>query len=45
MSHLHSADEPEHTQIQNQIDLFKEMYHIIVDYGHTPIRKHIGNNA
>jgi alanine racemase len=21
------------------------MYHIIVDYGHTPIRKHIGNNA
>ena len=45
LSHLHSADEPEHTQIQSQIDLFKKMYHTIIDYGYTPIRKHIWNNA
>lgn len=45
LSHLHSADETEHTWIKSQIDLFKKMYHIIIDYGYTPMRKHIWNNA
>jgi len=45
MSHLHSADNQENTWIQWQIDLFKKMYHVVIDYWHTPIRKHIANSA
>jgi alanine racemase len=43
MSHLHSADEPDNSinQIDTQIELFKSMYHTIIDYGHVPKRKHI----
>ncbi len=45
MSHLHSADNQENNWIQSQIKLFKKMYHIIIDYGHLPQRKHIWNSA
>mgnify|MGYP003807144117 CR=1 FL=1 len=45
MSHLHSADQKENDWIQKQINLFKKMYHTIIDYGHNPIRRHIWNSA
>lgn len=45
LSHLHSADETENNHIDVQIKKFKEMYHTIIDYGHTPQRKHIWNNT
>ena len=38
MSHLYSADS---LDIQRQVDAFKMMYHQILDYGHTPIYRHI----
>jgi len=47
MSHFHSADELDVkiNAISQQIDLFKSMYHTIIDYWHMPIRKHIWNSA
>ena len=45
MSHLYSADETEYTSIEEQIKKFKTMYHIIIDYGHAPLWRHIGNSA
>ena len=45
MSHLHSADEDSNDSIQSQIDLFKKMYHSIIDYWHNPLRRHIWNSA
>lgn len=45
LSHLHSADDEENNSILEQIKLFKKMYHIIIDYWHNPIRKHIWNSA
>ena len=45
MSHFYDADEPNSQGIQNQINLFKQMYYTIVEYGHTPKWRHIGNSA
>jgi len=45
MSHLHSADSLDHNSIQAQIDLFKKMYHLIIDYGHNPQWRHLWNSA
>lgn len=45
LSHFSDADEQEETIIQKQIDIFKECYHYIVDRGHLPVYKHIGNSA
>jgi len=47
LSHLHSADEQNSdiNNISTQVELFKDMYHTIIDYGHLPKRKHIWNNA
>ena len=45
MSHLHSADDINNDSIQSQINLFKEMYHSIVDYWHNPLWRHIWNSA
>lgn len=45
MSHLHSSDETENNWIEKQVELFKKMYHTIIDYWHTPIWKHIWNSA
>jgi alanine racemase len=45
LSHFHSADEDKSKSIQEQITIFKKLYHAIVDAGFTPIYKHIGNSA
>jgi alanine racemase len=45
MSHLHSADEVYYDQIDAQIQQFKKLYMEIINHGHTPIRRHIGNTA
>ncbi len=45
MSHLHSADSLDNDSTQAQIDLFKKMYHIVIDYGHNPKWRHIWNSA
>jgi len=45
MSHLYNADDQQNNWIQSQINLFKKMYHSIIDYWHNPIRKHIWNSA
>jgi alanine racemase len=53
MSHFHSADAPESSSLvalekgslQEQIDLFKQMYYTILEYGHTPRWRHIGASA
>lgn len=46
LSHFHSADiAGKEETINEQIKLFKKMYHIIIDYGYTPQRKHIWNSA
>jgi len=45
LSHLYGADSEDNSSIIEQIKLFKQMYHIIIDYWHNPIRKHIGNSA
>lgn len=46
LSHFHSADILwEEKTINEQVELFKEMYHIIIDYGYTPQWKHISNSA
>ena len=39
MSHLYSANK---LDIEKQVDAFKMMYQQILDYGHTPIYRHIG---
>lgn len=44
LSHFHSADNVNNTNILKQIQKFKDMYHIIVDYWYTPQRKHIWNS-
>jgi alanine racemase len=45
MSHLHSGDKIENNGIEKQIEIFKRMYYEIINYGHTPTRRHIGNTA
>lgn len=45
LSHLHNADDEVVDSIQKQINLFKKMYHSIIDYWHNPTRKHIWNTA
>jgi len=45
MSHLHSADEVYYDQMDTQIQQFKKMYMEIINHGHTPLRRHIGNTA
>jgi len=45
MSHLHSADEIYYDQIDTQIQQFKKLYMTIINRGHTPLRRHIGNTA
>ena len=45
MSHLHSADEQSYNGVEEQITKFKKLYHMIIDSGHVPTRKHIGNSA
>jgi len=45
MSHLHSADEVYYDQIDAQIQQFKKLYMEIINHGHTPLRRHIGNTA
>jgi alanine racemase len=45
MSHFHSADTPSGASMQTQIDLFKQMYYTILEYGHAPKWRHIGASA
>ncbi len=45
MSHLHSADDINNDSIKSQINLFKKMYHSIIDYWHNPLWRHISNSA
>ncbi len=45
MSHLHSADDIHFDGIEEQVKKFKTMYHMVLDYGHAPLRRHIGNSA
>lgn len=45
MSHLHSADEVYYDQMDTQIQQFKKLYLDIINRGHTPLRRHIGNTA
>ncbi|MDP2670487.1 MAG: alanine racemase [bacterium] len=45
MSHLATADEPDRTQTDEQIALYKHLYAKIVAAGHTPLRRHLGNSA
>jgi len=45
MSHLHSADDLKNDSIKSQINLFKKMYHTIIDYWHNPLWRHIWNSA
>ncbi|MBU0627387.1 alanine racemase [Patescibacteria group bacterium] len=45
MSHLHSGDEIYYDQIDIQIEQFKKMYMEIINRGHAPHRRHIGNTA
>ena len=45
MSHFHSADSVESFGMEEQIALFKEMYYKVLEYGHTPKWRHIGNSA
>ena len=45
MSHLYSADEIDYDGIEEQIKKFRTMYYKLIDFGHTPLRKHIGNSA
>ena len=45
MSHLYSADEIEYDGIEEQIKKFRTMYYKLVDYGHAPTWRHIGNSA
>ena len=40
MSHFHSVN-----CMEEQIDLFKQMYYKILEYGHTPRWRHIGASA
>jgi alanine racemase len=45
MSHLYSADEVDYDGIEEQIKKYRTMYYKLIDYGHAPIRRHIGNSA
>ena len=53
MSHFHSADLPDQSQhhdfdtstIEQQIQMFKKAYYQILEYGHAPRWRHIGNSA
>lgn len=57
MSHLYWADDiefiadldkeigGEKTSIEKQIELFKKMYYQILEYGYSPLRRHIWNSA
>lgn len=45
LSHFYNADDINHGWMQNQIKLFKKMYHTIIDYGYNPIWKHIWSSA
>lgn len=44
LSHFHSADNTDNTSMKFQIENFKKMYHTIIDYWYTPLRKHIWNS-
>jgi len=35
----------EKSSIEKQIELFKKMYYQILEYGYSPLRRHIGNSA
>ncbi len=45
LSHFFDADKSGNNGMKLQIEKFKEMYHIIVDYWYTPKWKHIGSSA
>jgi alanine racemase len=45
MSHFYGADTPSLLGMQDQIACFKQMYYTILEYGHTPKWRHIGNSA
>ncbi|MDR0369168.1 MAG: alanine racemase [Candidatus Peribacteria bacterium] len=45
MSHFHGADTIDSLGMQDQIATFKQMYYTILEYGHTPKWRHIGNSA
>lgn len=45
MSHFHGADTVNSLGMQDQISSFKQMYYTILEYGHTPKWRHIGNSA
>jgi alanine racemase len=45
MSHFHSADDVHALGLQEQIEQFKQMYYMILEYGHTPKWRHIGASA
>lgn len=45
LSHFADADLPGMDSMNTQIELFKKMYYKVIDYGHVPTYKHIGNSA
>lgn len=45
LSHFYSADTPDNLGVNQQIELFKTMYHQILEYWHTPIYRHIWASA
>lgn len=45
LSHFASADDAGFENIDQQVAAFKKMYQTILDYGHAPSYRHIGNSA
>lgn len=45
MSHFATAEDPNQGILEEQVDSFKDMYNTILEYGHAPQYRHIGNSA
>ncbi|NOZ44182.1 MAG: hypothetical protein GXP45_03455 [bacterium] len=45
MSHFATADDVNPRIMEEQVDTFKSLYNSILEYGHTPKYRHIGNSA
>lgn len=43
LSHFAQADTPGSEALDWQIKTFKKLHEIVLDYGHQPIYRHIGN--
>jgi len=45
MSHFANADEVDSSMCDTQVEKFKQMDHLISQYGFSPAHKHISNSA